>query len=538
MKKISVLDTTLRDGAQAVGISFSLDDKIRIAKLLDEFGIDYIEGGWPGSNIKDMSFFNEIKKLKLRYSKIAAFSSTKRPKIKIEEDNNIKQLIYSEAQVFTIFGKAWDFHVEKALEVELDENLEMIYVTINYLKHYCDEVIFDAEHFFDGYKSNAEYALKTINVAEEAGADIIVLADTNGGSMWYEIEGIVEEVVKRMYKPIGIHAHNDTGLAVANTLVAVSKGATHIQGTINGIGERCGNADLCCIIPNLFFKMDIETVPKNNLTKLTNISMIVFELINKVANKNSPYVGEYAFAHKGGVHVSAMIKDSLMYEHIEPALVGNKRYFSVSELSGQSNILTKAKELGIEIDKDFYMTKKILERIKELESIGYHFECADASLELLFKSLMGERINYFTLRGFKVFVWKNSDGEVAKAEATIKVDVPDEIAKIQGVEQPCEHTSADGNGPVESLDKALRKALERFYPSLKSVRLVDYKVRILNEQAGTKAITRVLINFTDGIMNWATVGVSDNILEASWIALTDAFKYKLIKDKERALLNK
>jgi 2-isopropylmalate synthase len=307
MKKISILDTTLRDGAQSMGVSFSLEDKIRIALLLDEFGIDYIEAGWPGSNNKDMTFFNEIKKYHLKKAKITAFSSTKRPKIKIEQDNNIKFLLKSEAQAFTIFGKSWDFHVKKALEIDLEENLEMIYTTISYLKKYANEVIYDAEHFFDGYKSNSEYAVKTIRVAEEAGADIVVLADTNGGTMWYEVEKIVSKVKRILKKPIGIHAQNDAGLAVVNSLIAVAKGASHIQGTINGLGERCGNADLCTVIPNLYFKMKIETIPKENLKMLTNVSYFVSELINRPRSINSPYVGEYAFAHKGGVHVSAMM---------------------------------------------------------------------------------------------------------------------------------------------------------------------------------------------------------------------------------------
>lgn len=530
MKKITILDTTLRDGAQGIGISFSLEDKIRIAQILDDLGINYIEAGWPGSNNKDMAFFKKIKNNHFKSAKISAFSSTKRPKIKIEKDENIRKLLNSGASVFTIFGKSWDFHVKKALEVNLEENLEMIYLTINYLKKNAEEVIYDAEHFFDGYKSNPEYALKTIRVAEEASADIIVLADTNGGSMWYEIEEIVDAVSKKVSKLIGIHAHNDTGLAIANTLAAVRKGATHIQGTINGIGERCGNADLCCIIPNLSFKMNVRSIPEEKLKMLTNLSSTVSELLNKLPNKNNPYVGEYAFAHKGGVHVSAMIKDQTMYEHINPKLVGNKRYFSVSELSGQSNIIAKANELGYSIEKNSTLVKKLLKQIKELEADGYHFEAADASLELLYFSLLKEKLNFFTLRGFKVLVWKDSDDDRAKAEASIKVDVPAEVAIKQGLEQSCEHTSADGNGPVEALDKALRKVLEKFYPTLKSVRLVDYKVRILDEQNGTKAITRVLINFTDGAINWSTVGVSDNILEASWIALTDAFKYKLLKD--------
>ncbi len=531
--RVKIFDTTLRDGSQGMGISFSLDDKLRIAQVLDELGVDYIEGGWPGSNPKDISFFNEVRKLKFKRAKITAFSSTKRAYLNIEEDENIQTLVSSETPVFTIFGKSWDLHVEKALKVPLEENLKMIFETVRYLKKYSDEVVYDAEHFFDGYRENPEYALKTLKAAEEGGADVLVLADTNGGTPWFIVQKIISEVKSKIINtPFGIHAHNDSDMAIVNSLIAVSEGATQVQGTINGIGERCGNANLCSVIPNLYFKMGIETIPPENMKKLTFVSRLISELSNRAPVTNLPYVGENAFAHKGGIHVSAVRRETRTYEHIPPESVGNKRTILVSELSGRSNMLEKAKELGMEVDKNSPAVKKILDRVKEMESRGYYFEGAEASFELLFKSLISKVKKYFDLEGFRVFVWKDSEKAIPKSEAIIKGSVPDEVSRELGVKETFDHTSADGAGPVEALDKALRKVLEKFYPSLKKVRLVDYKVRILNEQLATKATTRVLIRSTDGKCTWGTVGVSDNIIEASWIALTDAFKYKLMKDDE------
>jgi len=531
-RRVKIFDTTLRDGSQGMGISFSLDDKLKIAKTLDELGVDYIEGGWPGSNPKDISFFNEIKKIKLRKAKVASFSSTKRAYIKIKNDENIRTLISSETPVFTIFGKSWDLHVEKALKVPLEENLDMIYETIAYLKKYSEEVIYDAEHFFDGYRENPEYALKTLKAAENGGADIIVLADTNGGTPWNSLKKIISETKTKLNTPFGIHAHNDSDMAVVNSLIAVEEGAAQVQGTINGIGERCGNANLCSIIPNLYFKMGIESIPRENMKRLTFVSRLVSELSNRAPVTNLPFVGENAFAHKGGIHVSAVRRETKTYEHIPPESVGNKRTILVSELSGRSNMLEKAEELGIRVDKNSPAVKNILSRVKEMESRGYYFEGAEASFELLFKSLIGKVKEYFDLEGFRVFVWKDSEKAIPKSEATIKGVVPDEVSEELGIKDTLNHTSADGAGPVEALDKALRKVLEKFYPSLKEVKLVDYKVRILNEEAGTKSTTRVLIRSTDGISKWGTVGVSDNIIEASWMALTDAFRYKLMKDDE------
>jgi len=529
---VYIYDTTLRDGAQAKGVSFSLEDKLRITSALDDLGIHYIEGGWPGSNPKDLAYFKEVKNLNLKTSKIVAFSSTKRAAINIEEDKNIKTLIEAETPAITVFGKSWDLHVKEALKISLEENLELIYDTILYLKKYTDEVFFDAEHFFDGFKENPEYSIKALKAAEEAGADCIVLADTNGGTLWYEVEEIIDRIKETISTPLGIHAHNDSDMAVVNSLIAVKKGAVQVQGTINGLGERTGNANLCSIIPNLVLKMGVESISKENLKKLYSVSRLVSELANRPHPENLPYVGENAFAHKAGVHVSAVEKNPRTYEHINPELVGNKRIITVSELSGRSNIINKAKEFGIELDKKSPKVKTVLEKIKELEAQGYQFEGAEASFELLLKEALGLTRKYFELKGFRVLTEKRSETEEAYAEATIKVEIPEEIAKERNLPERVEHTAADGRGPVEALDKALRKALEKFYPSLKEVKLTDYKVRILNETAGTEASPRVLIESTDGKDKWGTVGVSPNIIEASWLALIDAIKYKLMKDEE------
>ncbi|ADY72887.1 2-isopropylmalate synthase/homocitrate synthase family protein [Desulfurobacterium thermolithotrophum DSM 11699] len=529
---VYIYDTTLRDGAQTRGVSFSLEDKLRITQALDDLGVHYIEGGWPGSNPKDLAYFETVKGLNLKNSKIVAFSSTKRKGIKIEEDANIAQLVKTKVPAVTVFGKSWDLHVTEALKISLEENLELIYQTIEYLKKYFDEVFFDAEHFFDGYKENPEYAVKTLKAAEEAGADCLILCDTNGGTLWYETEEIFDAVSKKVKAPLGIHAHNDSDMAVVNSLIAVKKGAIQIQGTINGLGERAGNANLCSIIPNLVIKMGYKSIPIENLKKLYSVSRLVSELLNRPHPANLPFVGDNAFAHKAGVHVSAVEKNPRTYEHINPELIGNRRRIMVSELSGRSNIVNKARELGIELDKNSPEVKKILEKIKYLEAQGYHFEGAEASFELLLKETLGMSKKYFELKGFRVFTEKRSEEEEAYAEATVKVEIPEEIAREKGIEDRFEHTAAEGRGPVEALDKALRKALEKFYPSIKEVKLTDYKVRILNEAAGTGASPRVLIESTDGKRKWGTVGVSPNVIEASWIALVDALKYKLMKDDE------
>ena len=516
--KVEIYDTTLRDGTQAEGISFSLLDKIEIAKELDKLGLDYIEGGWPGSNPKDIEFFRKINKVSLSKAKICAFGSTRRKDKKVEEDPNILKLAEAETQVVTIFGKSWILHVEKALRTSREENLRMIEDSISFFKKRGRQVIFDAEHFFDGYKDDPEYALKTLEVASETGADCLVLCDTNGGCMPYEIEEIIKEVKERINSPLGIHAHNDAGMAVANTIIAARMGVGHIQGTINGYGERCGNADLCSVIPNLKLKLGIDVISDEKLRMLTHLSRFVDELANVSPDAHRPYVGRSAFAHKGGIHVSAMFRDERAYEHIDPALVGNKRKILVSELSGRSNILYKLKERKLGLAEDASITKKILQQIKDLENQGYEFEGADGSFELLVKKTTGEYRKLFEVESFRVTVEKREDERLI-SEATVKVRIRGKLI----------HTVAEGNGPVNALDNALRKALDQDYPEIRQMHLSDYKVRILDAKAGTRARTRVLIESSDKKDIWRTVGVSPNIIEASWKALLDSIEYKLLK---------
>jgi len=515
----TLYDTTLRDGAQGEGISFTLEDKLRIARKLDEFGIHYIEGGWPGSNPKDIRFFRRAKDLGLAHAKIAAFGSTRRAKLSVEEDPNILALLQAETKVVTIFGKSWDLHIRAALGVSLEQNLEMIYDSVAFLRRHVPEVIFDAEHFFDGYRRNPEYALKTISSAQEAGADMIVLCDTNGGMLPNQIASILAAVKGAIAIPWGIHTHNDSELAVANALAAVELGASQVQGTINGYGERCGNANLCSIIPSLKLKMNLDCISDDQLRRLREISRFVSELANLPHWTHQPFVGESAFAHKGGVHVSAVQRDSDSYEHIQPEWVGNKRRILISELSGRSNILAKAEELSLQEGKDHRAAQTILDRVKEMEEQGYQFEGAEASFELLMRKALGQYQGFFDLEGFRVIVEKKGDSS-PYCEATIKV-------VVKGV---AEHTAAEGVGPVNALDNALRKALEEFYPGLKEITLLDYKVRILDEHEGTASKTRVLIQSGDGEREWGTVGVSSNIIEASWEALVDSIEYKLLKD--------
>ncbi len=521
MSRIQIYDTTLRDGTQAEDISFQVQDKVQIARRLDELGIDYIEGGWPGSNPKDITFFHEIKKETLNHSKIAAFGSTRRAKVTPAEDNNIQMLIEAEPDAVTIFGKTWDFHVREALRISLEENLELINDSLVYLKGRIGEVIYDAEHFFDGYKANPEYAIKTLQAAAAANIDCIVLCDTNGGTMPYEIPAIMDEVKKAVSTPLGIHAHNDSECAVANSMMAVSCGAVHVQGTMNGFGERCGNANLCSIIPSLKLKMGKECLSDGNLKTLRRASRYVYELANLVPNKHQAYVGNSAFAHKGGVHVSAIQRHPETYEHIRPELVGNTTRVLVSDLSGRSNILAKAEECGIELDSKDPVTLEILEDIKELENQGFQFEGAEASFELLMLKAMGKLKHYFTVSAFRVIDTLRDSDKAPVAEATVKVKVGGNV----------EHTAADGNGPVNALDMALRKALTSFYPQLSEVKLLDYKVRVLPAGKGTESVTRVLVESGDQESRWGTVGVSSNIIDASYQALADALTYKLYKDK-------
>jgi 2-isopropylmalate synthase len=531
--RLQIYDTTLRDGAQTVGVAFSLEDKRRIAQELDDLGVDYIEGGWPGSNPKDMAFFAECGNLGLRHARMAAFSSTKRKGVPVEEDGNLRQLVAAGAEVATVFGKSWSLHVHRALETSLDENVEMIFQTVRYLKARLAEVIFDAEHFFDGYADNPAYALRTLQAAADAGADWIVLCDTNGGAMTGDLAAAVGDVGRSIRRPLGIHTHNDSDLAVANSLAAVQAGARMVQGTVNGLGERCGNANLCSLIPNLSLKLGMPCIPRKNLKKLAGVSRLVSELANIAHPANMPFTGENAFAHKGGVHVSAVRKEPRTYEHIPPERVGNRRSISVSELAGRGNIMEKARELGWRQETVSPRAAELLRKVKEMESRGYHFEGADASLDLLFRRLLNRCQPYFNLHGYRVITWKDGDGH-SHSESTIKAGVPEDVSRRLGLAEPMEHTSADGCGPVEALDKALRKVLEKFYPQLRQVRLVDYKVRILNEDRGTAAVIRVLIHSTDLRRHWTTVGVSDNIIDASWQALTDSLIYKLLKDEEEA----
>jgi 2-isopropylmalate synthase len=519
---VKLYDTTLRDGTQAEDISFLLEDKIRIAHRLDELGIHYIEGGWPGSNPKDVAFFKEIKKEKLNQARIAAFGSTRRARVTPDKDNNIKTLVAAEADAITIFGKSWDFHVREALRISLEENLDMIFDSLEFLKKHAAEVFYDAEHFFDGYKANPEYAIKTLKAAEQSGVDCIILCDTNGGTMPFEMSGIIAEIQKHITTPLGIHTHNDSECAVANTLHAVELGIVQVQGTINGFGERCGNANLCSIIPALMVKMKRECISGEQLRHLLDVSRFVFELANLSPNKHQPYVGNSAFAHKGGVHVSAIERNPETYEHMRPELVGNSSRVLISDLSGRTNILAKAKEFNINLDSKDPVTLEILDNIKEMESRGYQFEGADASFELLMKKALGSHRKYFQILGFRVLDEKRSEDQKTTAEATIKVKVGGKI----------EHTAAEGSGPVNALDNAIRKALEKFYPKLKEVKLLDYKVRVLPAGQGTASSTRVLIESGDKHSRWGTVGVSDNIIDASYQALIDSIDYKLHNSEE------
>ena len=520
--KVFLYDTTLRDGAQAEDVNFSVEDKVRVAHALDSLGIHYIEGGWPGSNPRDVEFFSKMKKEKFKTSKLAAFGSTRRRGIKAKDDANVKALLKAETPVITIVAKSWKFQVTEALRVSLEENLDMISDTISHLKKRTGTVFFDAEHFFDGYKDDPVYAFKALRAAEEAGADCLVLCDTNGGTLPFDVERVVKDVIRKVETDIGIHAHNDSGTAVANSLFAVRQGATQVQGTMNGFGERCGNADLCAIIPSLKFKMKVDCLPDANIKRLRETSRFLYEIANLSQNKRQPYVGDSAFAHKGGVHVSAVVKSSKTYEHITPELVGNRQRVLVSDLSGRSNILYKAEEYGLNIKTSDPAVRKVLDELKRLEHEGFQYEGAEASFELLMQEALGKRQKYFKLHGWSVVDSKKDEGEPPRAEASIKLEV-------KGV---VEHTAAEGDGPVNALDKALRKALERFYPSLKQVRLLDFKVRVIGGRAGTSAKVRVLVESGDKSDKWGTVGVSENVIEASWRALVDSLEYKLYKDKK------
>ena len=515
---IELYDTTLRDGTQHEGISLSLDDKLKITLKLDELGVHYVEGGWPGSNPKDVAYFASVRELPLKQARIAAFGSTCRAGVRAEDDPQIQALLDADTPVVTIVGKTWDLHVHDVLRTSLDENLRMIRDSVAYLKAQGRRVFYDAEHFFDGYRANPGYALATLRAAEEAGADCIILCDTNGGTMPWVVEERVRQVVEEMDLPIGIHAHNDSECGVANTLVAVRAGAVHVQGTINGYGERVGNANLCSVIPDLKLKMGIDCVTDEQLRRLTSISRLVSELANIAHDDRLPYVGATAFAHKGGIHVSAILRNVDSYQHVDPALVGNEKRVLVSELSGRGNLVYKAREFGLEPDHE--AVESVLRQIKDLESRGFRFEGAEASVELLLRRAEAGYQPPFDLVDFMVVV-EHRQGRGVFAEATVKVRIGDQIV----------HTAAEGNGPVNALDNALRKALLPHYPQLASVQLTDYKVRILDSDRATAATTRVMITTSDGHSSWSTVGCSTNIIEASWQALVDGLEYGLVNDQ-------
>jgi 2-isopropylmalate synthase len=546
MRQVKIYDTTLRDGTQAEYFNLSLSDKIRIAKKLAQFGIHYIEGGWPGSNPKDRDFFEEIRQYgDVNSSRIAAFGSTHHKDRPPESDPGFQELLLSRAQVITIFGKSSLFQVKEILQTTPERNLELIRHSLEYLRPRVQELFYDAEHFFDGFKDDREYALKTLEAAVAGGAQVLVLCDTNGGTLTFELTEIIKAVRERLPGlPLGIHAHNDAELAVANSLAAVELGCVQVQGTINGFGERCGNANLCSIIPALKLKMGIDCIRDDKLQKLTEISRFVYELANVAPNRYQPYVGMSAFAHKGGVHAAAVKRNPKAYEHLAPELVGNLRHLPISDLSGKSSIFLKAKELGLEPathdrevkfalekiqelglklpPKSTEALETILERVKDLEAQGYQFESAEASMELLLRAALGRHKEYFRLLSYRVVDQKVGEDEPPVPEATIRVRVgPHEV-----------HTAAMGNGPVNALFRALLKALIRFYPRLAEMRLEDYKVRVLPGTGSTDATVRVLIESRDAHDRWGTVGVSPDIIEASWTALVDGINYKLFKDEQ------
>jgi len=514
---VEIYDTTLRDGSQGEGINFSVADKLRLAERLDAFGMHYIEGGWPGSNPKDIEFFAQAKRRPLRHGRLAAFGSTRRKNVMVEQDAQVRLLLEAGTPVVTIFGKTWLLHVKEVLQTTPEENLAMITDTVRYLKDHGRLVIYDAEHAFDGYKDDPEYALATWQAAEHGGADIVTLCDTNGGCLPGEVAGITATAKGKLACRLGIHTHNDAGLGVANALAAVEAGVGHVQGTINGYGERTGNCNLTTVIPNLAFKLKKSSVPASALPKLRELSQFVDEIANVRHDTRQPWVGATAFAHKGGMHVDAVQKVTCSFEHINPAAVGNARRVLVSDLAGRSNIVMKARELGFRINNDTPELKAILKRIKDLEHRGYEFEAAEASLALLIRKILKHEAPPFRIDTYHVSMRR--DGVESVVEATVKVRVGDQVG----------HTVAEGDGPVNALDSALRTALVRFFPRIRKVRLTDYKVRILDGGTGTAAKTRVLIESSDGKDEWGTVGVSENIIEASLQALVDSMEYALTR---------
>jgi 2-isopropylmalate synthase len=523
-EKISIYDTTLRDGCQSEDVSLTIEDKLTIAQKLDAFGIDYIEGGWPGSNERDAAFFKEVGRLKLRHAKVAAFGSTRRAGIKASADRNLQLLLRAGTPVATVVGKTWDLHVREALRIPLQENLDIIFDTVAFLKRHVDEVILDAEHFFDGFAADSKFALDCVRAAAAAGATLVCLCDTNGGRLPHEIEAGIRAAREAVECRIGIHCHNDSDVAVANSIAAVRAGATQVQGTINGLGERCGNANLLSVIANLQLKLGYRCIPDNRLKMMQEVSMLVYELANVTPVPRQAYVGRSAFAHKGGLHVSGIQRNSRTYEHIDPTLVGNDRRVVLSELSGKANILYKAREFGLRLDPDNEKIKDLLQDLKRLEALGYAFDGADASFELVMLRALGLTREHFRFVSFRVFDDKWHEDQAPFSEAVVVIEGPDGQRT---------RNAAIGNGPVHALDAALRRALVPYYPSLERMQLADYKVRVLDTGHGTGSRVRVLIESTDGKHTWGTVGVSNNVIEASWQALVDSVEYCLHKMNAR-----
>ena len=519
-RRVLLYDTTLRDGMQREGMSVSVDEKVRIAVRIADLGVHLIEGGFPGSNPKDAEFFQRMRPEALGQAEMAVFGMTRGRGIKAEKDANLRAMVECWAPVAAVVGKTWDLHVEKVLRVDRAENLRMVEESVSFLKGQGKRVFYDAEHFFDAYAAHPDYALACLRAAAEAGAEAVCLCDTNGAALPLQVEEVVRAVVAAVGQTcrVGIHAHNDSGCAVANSLVAVSGGADLVQGTINGYGERCGNADLCSIIPGLNLKMGANAVSGRDLAKLTDAARFVAELCNISPDAHQPYVGRNAFAHKGGMHVAAVERDPTTFEHVDPALVGNEPHVLVSELSGRATIAQRAKDLGYSLPEETELAERVVNRVKEREFAGYHYEAADASFELLLRAELGLKVELFHLETFRIIVEKREDGETV-SEATIKVHVGDE----RFVE------TAEGNGPVNALDKALRRAIERRFPEVHDIRLINYSVRILDEDKGTAAKTRVLIDSSDGRDNWGSVGVGVNVVEASWQALVDSISYGLLR---------
>jgi 2-isopropylmalate synthase len=521
MAPVTIYDTTLRDGTQGTGISFSTRDKIRVAERLDDFGVHYIEGGWPGSNPKDAAFFEEASKRSWKNAKITAFGMTRRGKIAVEEDKQVQMLLDAKTPVVTIVGKTWPLHVTEVFQVSLEENLAMISDTVAYLKKHGREVLYDAEHFFDSFKDDPEYSLKTVKAALDAGADLIVLCETNGGALPEWVEEVTRKVIAHLGVPVGIHTHNDGGVGVANALAAVRAGANQVQGTVNGYGERVGNCNLITVMPNLQLKMGIDL--GLNLTRLRELSHFIAEMANVPPDIRAPYVGVAAFTHKGGLHVHAVQKLARSYEHVDPSQVGNERIITISDMSGQSNVLIRAEALGFKLEKGSPEVQRILSEVKRLESEGYEFEAAESSFEMLIRKMLGQYKPFF-----EVIEWHTTHRRVARAgvdtcEATVKLNINGENC----------YEVEEGDGPVNALDRALRKALKRYYPEIEGMALEDYKVRIIDSGAGTAAKTRVLVVSSDEERSWGTVGVSTNIINASWEALVDSVEFYLLKKGAR-----